>query len=450
MAMLTGKGLVEYVKSKVGTPYFFGAKMEILTNNIMATMHRLYPRTVTDAYMRKAKEKGQVGKVNTDCSGLIGGYRGKQIGSAQLYQTAQKRLSVKEHKKWADGVVCYRVGHVGVFGRENGKEYVWEAKGIDYGTVRSDFDPSKWTAGLTFSDINYDYSETVEDKTSHGPNPFPEPTMNLKIGASGQMVKWVQFELNEAGYQLDIDGEFGPLTDTDVRNFQRSCKIEADGIVGKITRQYLKADASTAPATGSTTGYTFGIDVCKYQGVIDWAKVFRAGKRFAVLKATHKDNCKEIALDRNYAGCRENGVAVAVYRYVYATSIKKAQDEAYGIIRALEGKTLDGEIWLDMEDESISRIGKAALTTIIDTETTILKDAGYKVGIYCNRDWYERTLDGAGLSKRYQFWIAKYGKNDGSYEGRSDNPKDIAIGWQYSSKGRVDGISGNVDLDLIY
>lgn len=444
--LLTGKGLVEYCRSKLGTPYFFGAKMEILTAAVMNLMHRLYPGTVTDKYILKAKNKGQVGKENTDCSGLPGAYRKKQIGSAQLYQTAYARLSVNEYKKWADGVIPWRQGHVGVFAKEDGKYYVYEAKGIDYGTIKSVFDPAKWTCGLTFQDIVYDYSEPVENKSWKTQNPYREPTTNLKIGTKGEGVKWLQWELCEAGYDLAIDGELGPLSDTALRSFQKSCKIECDGICGPVTRRHLKADGAK-----QEENYTFGVDVAKWNGMIDWAKVFAAGKRFAVLKITRRDNQIEDAFDRNYIGCGKSGIAVAVYRYVYATSVLAAETEAKGILKALNGRRLDGEIWLDMEDKSISRIGKAALTLIIDKEAEILRKAGYRVGVYCNADWFRYILDSAELSKRYKFWIAKYGENDGSWQGRSDDPKKLgAIGWQYTSKGRVDGISGDVDLDLIY
>lgn len=434
---------VKYCREKVGTPYFYGSKMEVLTESFMATMHTMYPSTVTDAYMQKARNKGNVGKVNVDCSGLIGAFRGKQIGSSQLYQTAYARLSTKDYTKWADAVVCWRKGHVGVFSKEDGKYFVYEAKGIDYGTVKSVFDASKWTCGLTFDDIDYTYDEAVE-VTYKGVNPYEEPTTNLKIGAKGEGVKWLQWELNEAGFDLDIDGDFGAKTDQAVREFREECDL--NGMCDKKTRKFLKADSKNAP----DNAYTFGIDVSKYQGNIQWDKVFADGKRFAVLKVTHKDNCKEVSFDRNYAGCRANGIAVAVYRYVYATSIDKAKAEANAIVKALEGKWLDGEVWLDMEDKSIASIGKSALTLMIDTEAEILKAAGYKVGVYCNRDWYEDILDGEGLSKKYPIWIAKYGKNDGSWENRDDNPKDIAVAWQYSSRGSVNGIEGNVDLDLIY
>ena len=443
--LLTGKGLVEYCRSKLGTPYFFGAKMEILTAAVMNLMHRLYPGTVTDKYILKAKNKGQVGKENTDCSGLPGAYRKKQIGSAQLYQTAYARLSVNEYKKWADGVIPWRQGHVGVFAKEDGKYYVYEAKGIDYGTIKSVFDPAKWTCGLTFQDIAYDYSEPVENKSWKTQNPYREPATNLKIGAKGEGVKWLQWELCEAGYNLAIDGELGPLSDTALRSFQKSCKIECDGICGPVTRKYLKADI---PEQG--TEKRFGVDVSKWNGQIDWKKVKAAGIDFAVLKVTKRDNETEESFERNYAGCKAEGIPVAVYRYVYATTKAAAEAEAKGIIKALFGKSIEGEIWLDMEDKTIAGIGKTSLSTIINTEAEILKKAGYRVGIYCNRDWYEHTLDGAGLSKTYKMWIAKYGKNDGSWRDRADDPKDIAYAWQYTSKGRVDGIIGDVDMNLIY
>lgn len=237
----TGQGLVNYAKSKVGTPYFYGAKMAKLTESFMSQMHREYPSVVTDKYIAKAKNKGLVGKVCVDCSGLIGAYRKNQIGSAQLYSTAKKRLKVSDYKEWANGVVCWRSGHVGVFAKENGKYYVYEAKGIDYGVVKSVFVASKWSYGLTFSDLTYEYTNEVPG-TSKGVNPYTEPKVNLTKGAKGEGVKWIQWELNEAGYKLDVDGDFGSKTLDAVEKFQSSAKIGCDGIVGKITRTALKAN----------------------------------------------------------------------------------------------------------------------------------------------------------------------------------------------------------------
>ena len=71
--------------------------------------------------------------------------------------------------------------------------------------------------------------------------PYPEPTVALKKGSSGNGVRWIQWHLNRKGASLVVDGSFGPLTDTAVRNFQRSKGLVVDGIVGPATRAKLKA-----------------------------------------------------------------------------------------------------------------------------------------------------------------------------------------------------------------
>ena len=245
--MKTGNGLVAYAKEHIGTPYFYGAKMKILTEAYMQNMHDLYPSTVTKLYMALARAKGLVGRVCVDCSGLIGAYREKQIGSSQLYSTAKARLNINDYQKFANGVVLWRKGHVGVFFSVDGNHYVIEAKGINYGTVLSNFRAKDWTCGLTFADMLYEYGETAEH-TAKEPNPYVEPNRTLKKGDKGEMVKWVQWELCEAGYKADlmkaggIDGDFGKATEKAVKAFQKSCKIGVDGIVGNITRAYLKGE----------------------------------------------------------------------------------------------------------------------------------------------------------------------------------------------------------------
>ena len=260
---LTGQGLADYGKSKVGTPYFYGMKMATLTTNKMNTLHNMYPSIVTNEYMRLATNNGQVGRVNTDCSGLISAYTAKVLGSSQLYQQAYTSLSVSDYKHWANGVIAWRSGHVGIFFQENGKYYVVEAKGISYGTVISEFDPSKWTKGLTFSWMTYQYvTNVVNNATWKGTNPYAEPNVlictstvakNRKYAASkwtnkGDGVKWLQWELNEAGCvgkdgkPLTVDGIFGANSEYALGQFQQSCKITKDYICGPTTRKYLKAN----------------------------------------------------------------------------------------------------------------------------------------------------------------------------------------------------------------
>lgn len=250
--MKTGKGLADYAISKIGVPYFYGCKMNLLTDDLASKMHASYPKTVTLSYIAKARKKKQFGKINTDCSGLIGAFRGKHIGSAQLYSTAKKRMSIADVKEFAPGVVLWKSGHVGVYiGMEDGIPMCVEAKGIDYGVVKSRVASTNWQYGLTFDDMEYSYEKKVEG-TSKQKNPFIEPTVLVKRGSKGNDVKWVQWELREAGYDraftyngktynpVLIDGDAGKITEAAIKAFQASCKLVVDGKVGLITRTFLK------------------------------------------------------------------------------------------------------------------------------------------------------------------------------------------------------------------
>lgn len=233
---MTGKELAEYAKSKIGTPYFYGTKMNKLTEDRMANLHRQYPQTVTNNYIAKARRQGQVGKINTDCSGLIFGYTGKLLGSSQLYSQAKSRLSIKEWSKFAKGVVLWRQGHVGVY---VGDGKVVEAKGINYGVVESDINNNPWKYGLVFSWMDYEYKDKVTITTSKQPNPYKEPTKTIGKGCKGNEVKWLQYELVESGYKLEIDGSFGNQTLAALKSFQQSAKLEVDGKCGPKTRKAL-------------------------------------------------------------------------------------------------------------------------------------------------------------------------------------------------------------------
>ena len=85
--------------------------------------------------------------------------------------------------------------------------------------------------------------------------PYPEPTVTLQKGSSGNGVKWIQWHLNRKGANLVIDGSFGTATDTAVRNFQKSNGLAVDGIVGPATRTKLKATTATPPPPPPTCPY---------------------------------------------------------------------------------------------------------------------------------------------------------------------------------------------------
>lgn len=193
----------------------------------------------------------------------------------------------------------------------------------------------------------------------------------------------------------------------------------------------------------------FGIDCAKWQGTIDWAKVKNAGVKFAILKATQKNNTVESAFEQNYKGCTAQNIPVGVYRYVYAKTEAEATAEAKAVVSVLKGKKITCGVWLDMEDSSIQGIGKTALNAVIAAERKVLEAAGYQVGVYCNQSWYNSVLDVDKLD--LPFWIAKYGTNNGKQQSKPVvKSRHTLWGWQYSSVGKVSGISGAVDVNVAY
>lgn len=236
---LTGVGLAEFAKTKLGTAYVFGSKQPgdgPLTQARVNTLAKLYPSHFTQAYLNKIAAKKLIGKICCDCSGLISWYTGRVLGSSQLYAQAYARLPISQYKKFAIGTVLWRSGHVGVY---IGNGLLIEAKGIDYGTVESKVENTKFTHGLTFSWINYTYDEKVSDVTYKGTNPYPVPTSTVRMGNSGNNVKWLQWELTEAGLDIRIDGSFGNATYVALKKFQTSSMIQADGICGPQSRATL-------------------------------------------------------------------------------------------------------------------------------------------------------------------------------------------------------------------
>ena len=191
-----------------------------------------------------------------------------------------------------------------------------------------------------------------------------------------------------------------------------------------------------------------GIDVSSNQGKPDWAKVAKSGVKFAILRVHQRDGI-DSSFEYNYKGCKSNGILVGGYKYSYALTPAQAIDEAEDVIAALNGRGLDFPVFYDLEWSNQRKLGKQAVENIAVAFLTRMKKAGYKVGVYCNYDWYKNCLSNA--LKQYECWIANYPKKEldnGTLQERLRVP--VGVGWQYSEHGKVSGISGNVDMDVFY
>jgi len=187
-----------------------------------------------------------------------------------------------------------------------------------------------------------------------------------------------------------------------------------------------------------------GIDVSKWQRNIDFRKVKNDGIDFVIIRIGYGkyESQKDLYFEKNYEEARKAGLPVGVYHYSYATSIEDAKLEAACVLCWLNKRKLDLPVYFDIEDKCQSKLSKKLLTDICKAFCNRIEAAGYWAGIYANKHWSNNLINGTELGKRYTYWVAQYNKRC-TYNG----PYDI---WQYSSSGKVNGISGNVDMNYMY
>lgn len=223
---------------------------------------------------------------------------------------------------------------------------------------------------------------------------------------------------------------------------RRSIQVNGKYIRGFGVPRYDK-DVASFPRKAQ------GLDLSENQGNVDFAKVKKAGIDFVILRSTTKNGKADTMFEQYWNGAKAAGINITgVYKLCYALNIVEAQKEAEGVINLLNGRKCD--IWLDMEGDGGQQIySKDIIAQIITAFLTTCVQAGYDVGIYCNMDWYNNHIKD-DIKKICRFWIARPAKNDnGSIpEALRPNVKG-AVMWQYTSKGRVNGINGDVDRDIM-
>ena len=188
-----------------------------------------------------------------------------------------------------------------------------------------------------------------------------------------------------------------------------------------------------------------GIDVSEFQGKIDWEKVKNDGIEFAILRCGYGmdfSNQDDVEYERNANECERLGIPYGVYLMSYANTVEKARSEAKHVLRLIEGRKISLGVWYDIEDNGTSgAINKETLTNIINTFCNTIKNAGHRVGVYASLNWLENKIEKT-IKDNYDIWVAQY-YSKCEYEGKY-------IMWQHTSSGKVNGISTNVDMNILY
>lgn len=197
-------------------------------------------------------------------------------------------------------------------------------------------------------------------------------------------------------------------------------------------------------------GTKIGIDVSKWNGSIDWDKVKEAGVEFAIVRAGYRGSktgslVEDPYFDINMRGAAASEIPVGVYFFTQAVNEVEAVEEASAVIELVREYELDFPIFIDTEGA-----GGNGRADGLDTDTRTLvceafcrtvENAGYEAGVYASRWWYNNNVKVDKLDN-YFIWLAEY-RSSPLYEGYYRM-------WQYTSKGQIDGIEGNVDMNIFY
>lgn len=193
-----------------------------------------------------------------------------------------------------------------------------------------------------------------------------------------------------------------------------------------------------------------GVDVSEHNGVINWDKVKADGVRFAMIRMGFGSDIKsqdDKQFERNVRECERVGIPWGAYLYSYALTVEQAKSEAAHALRLLKGKKPSYPVAFDMEDadgykKKHGMPNNATLVAICDTFLSIVRDAGYEVMLYANKDWLTNRLNSSKLDK-YKKWVAQWGDKL-TYNGEN------VVMWQFTNSGIVPGINGHVDMNCSY
>ena len=192
-----------------------------------------------------------------------------------------------------------------------------------------------------------------------------------------------------------------------------------------------------------------GIDVSKWNGGIDWKAVKNSGVSYAIIRCGYRGSTTGALIEdpkfrSNIQGAQNAGLKVGVYFFTQAVNEVEAVEEASMVLSLIKGYNISYPVFLDVEASNGrgDAISADTRTAVCKAFCQTIQNSGYKAGIYANKTWFTSYMNTPSLTG-YKIWLAQYAAAPSYTRTRYDL-------WQYSSKGKVSGISGNVDMNISY
>ena len=183
-----------------------------------------------------------------------------------------------------------------------------------------------------------------------------------------------------------------------------------------------------------------GIDISEWQGEINFEEVKNSGIDIVYIKASEGEDYIDHYFEANYRGARENDLKIGFYHFLTARTVEEAEEEARFFARVISSKEIDCRLAMDFE--SFGDLSVAEINEISEAFLSTLEEiTGKELVIYLDasnaRDIFSRSLT------VYPIWVAEYFAQEPSNNGKWET----WVGFQYTDRGRISGISGSVDRD---
>lgn len=195
-------------------------------------------------------------------------------------------------------------------------------------------------------------------------------------------------------------------------------------------------------------GNVMGIDISKHNGTVDWNAVKNAGVEFVILRCGYRGSASGVLVEdekfrTNIKGATAAGLKVGIYFFSQAVNEMEAVEEVSLTLSLIKGHKISYPVYIDVEAANGRADGLSAAerTKVVKAFCETVRDSGYTAGVYSNKNWFAEKMD-TGAFGNYRIWLAQYTESP-TYTGRYEM-------WQYSSRGTIPGIKGDVDLNICY
>lgn len=271
----------------------------------------------------------------------------------------------------------------------------------------------------------------IKEIVSYGDNADPNPVIEVEGKVDTE---------NAGNYPIHAK-----LTDASGNKVEWDLNVHVAAEVPTYIYSGEKTAFDSFVKTYKGEGKSFGIDVSAWQNEIDFNKVKDAGCEFVIIRAGYSEDGKvteDKRFDENLRKAKKAGLKIGLYIYSQDNSESEAGETAKWLMKRLGGETIDLPVAFDWEDFATFQkyeMSFATLNSMYDAFADELSKAGYDTMLYGSKIYLEKVWNDRDTRP---IWLAHY-IDETNYKGKH-------FMWQASCTGRINGIDGDVDMDILY